>query len=230
MPKFFCVVMLAFFLSSCAQSTVDIQDNANSIQNVENTGTTLNVNHPQDAPEWIETDINGVDLGVWLPPGWQYDDTGGLTLVEHMMSIDTDTPAQMITLYFFVPELDGILDRNQAHDNLAYAALHEVAESPDLIGAAEVTRPVKATWGEVDAAYYTYTAPDRVQGWVLAFTVPNDDQIVVANVTAPQREISRLRDMLPLLLNDLRVNRLRLGDSLPTNLSDLLIGEAREAG
>lgn len=230
MPKFLCVVMLTFFVTSCTQSTVDIPNTANPIQNVGNTGTTLNVNRSRNAPEWIVADINGVDLGVWLPAGWQYDVTGGLTLIEHMGSIDTGAPAQTITLYFFVPELDGILGRDEEHDNLAYAALNEVAGSRDRIGSAEVTRPVEASWGEVEAAYYTYTAPQDMRGWVLAFTVPNDDQILVANVTAPQTEIIRLRAILPPLLNDLRVNRVRLGDSLPAELSDLLLGEQREAG
>jgi hypothetical protein len=230
MLKFLCVVVLLFPLASCTQSTVDIPNTANPIQNVENPGTTLNIERSQDAPEWIETNIKSVVLGVWLPPGWHYDDTGGLTLIERMSSIDTDVPAETITFYFFVPDLDRLLDQNQAHDNLAYAALNEASHNPEHIGAAEVTQPVQATWGDINAAYYTYTAPDGIRGWVLAFAVPSDDQIVVANVTAPQNEVSRLRDILPPLLSDLRINRERLGDHLPADLPDILIGEEREAG
>lgn len=230
MLKFLCIGMLIILLASCTQSTVDIPNTANPIQNVENPGTTLNAERSQDAPEWIETDINGVALGVWLPPGWQYDDTGGLTLIEHMSSIDTGVPTETITVYFFVPELDQLLNSDQVHDNLAYAALHEVTHSPEHTGAAEVTQPVQATWDELDAAYYTYTAPDGVRGWVLAFAVPDDDKIVVANVTAPQSEINRLHAILAPLFRDLRINRQRLGDSLPSELPDILIGEEREAG
>ncbi len=230
MQKFLSAVMLAFLLASCAPSTVEIPNTANPIQNVENSGTTLNVNRPLDAPEWIETDINGVDVGVWLPAGWHYDDTSGLTLIERMSSVETGAPANGIIFYFFVPELDGILDVSSEHDNLAYAALHEVSRTPALTGSAEITRPVKLTWGEVHAAYYTYTAPGDARGWVIAFAVPDHDQILVANITAPHGEISRLRNLVSPIFSDLRINRERLGAPLSAEIEALLDAEAREAG
>lgn len=229
MFKFLCVVMLMLMLASCVPNAVEIPNTANPIQNVDNPGTTLNTSRSNDAPEWIETDINGVDLGVWVPGGWQYDDTAGLTLVEHMGSIDTGAPASGISIYFFVPELDGIVDQNRNHANLAYAALRQVARSPELIGGAQVSSPVQVKWGEVDAAYYTFTAPSDVQGWVIAFAVPNDDKILVTNITAPQADLNRLQDILPALLNDLRINRERLGEDA-ADLSALLTVEEREAG
>jgi hypothetical protein len=230
MLKYACAMLLVLLLASCAQDTVENSNTPSTIRNVDNPGTVLNTNRLSDAPEWIETEINGVDLGVWLPAGWQYDDTAGLTLVERMGSIEAPSATDGIMIYFFVPELASLIDENAEHDNLAYAALHEVSRSPDLTGAAELTRPVKLKWGEMDAAYYTYSAPDAVQGLVLAFAVPSNTQIVVANITAPDGELPRVVEVMPEILNDLRINSQRLGEGAMNDLMALLDAPPREAG
>jgi hypothetical protein len=230
MLKYLWIAGLALMLVSCSPIVAEIPNTTNPIQNVDNRGTTLVNSRPSSAPEWVEASLQGIDVGVWLPAGWQYDDTGGLTLVEHMSSIHTGEPTHSIMVYFFVPALENLVDASEDHDNLAYAALHQVSLSPSLTGAAEVTPPVRLLWGEIDAAYYAYSAPQEVCGWVLAFAVPDETRILVANITAPRREVARLAEILPPMLSDLRINRQRLGEGAVQELSSMISGLEREAG
>ena len=174
-------------------------------------------------PEWVETEVNGVEIGMWLPPGWQVDTLRGLSVVEHMGSIRTDEPARGIVLYVFVPDLDQLLPNVSESDNLAYAALEQVAASPEHTNGAHVSRPVAFEWKGYPAAYYLYTTRDRMYGLVLALVAARQRAIVVTNVTAPAEDIDRLRSVLPQMLKDLHIDRQQLDDTFLASLPDPLI-------
>ncbi len=215
------LILAALSLAACAQAPTAPPPESSAIRNLENVSErSLAVS--TTAPEWVETEIDGVQVGMWLPPGWQADTARGLSVVEHMGSIQANEPARGITLYVFVPNLDQLLTSPTESENLAYAALQRVAASPQHTEGARLSSPVAFEWKGHPAAYYLYTTHDRMHGLVLAVTTSRQQAIVVANVAAPADERERLRTMLPEILKDLHIDRQRIDDALLAALPDPL--------
>jgi hypothetical protein len=165
----------------------------------------------------------GIEIGAWLPVGWQVDTTGGLMMVEHMGTLAGSETEMGITVRIFVPESAVLTNMRSEHENLAYAVLEYVAMSPELMGGARTTVPTPFVWNEHHAAYYLFDAPDAVQGLVVALALVDSGKIVVVNITAPHSEAGRLRTVVPDLLGDLRVDRQRLNAEFLRHLPDPMI-------
>jgi len=59
------------------------------------------------APEWIEEQANGVEIGMWKPVGWSLDSSVGLTLMEHSPSVrGGGSPENGIIINIFSPNLE----------------------------------------------------------------------------------------------------------------------------
>src|SRR5664279_3980218 len=56
-------------------------------------------------PRWLETEMNGVTLGMWWPEGWESDQSDGLVLAEHIVSARGTVEGGML-VYCFVPTVD----------------------------------------------------------------------------------------------------------------------------
>jgi hypothetical protein len=215
------VFVVALFLAACTEVPANSVTPEAIIENVDN--ASIRPAPAADVPQWVETEMQGIDIGMWLPPGWQADTRGGLTLVEHMGSFSTGTPTAGIMVYMFVPNLAELGSSADSHSNLAYSSLLRVVQSPEHTHGATVSVPVSFRWGTHDAAYYLFSAKNDVRGMVVAVAIPNSQRIIVANITAPAAEIERLRDLLPQLLGDMRLNRVRLDSDALTSLPAPLV-------
>jgi hypothetical protein len=86
-----------------------------------------------------------------------------------------------------------------------------------------VSEPVGFSWDGRDAAYYLLTNQDEVKTIVIAVEVNRDeDQLVVCNVSMPASEEARVRDMLPEVLNGLRINGVEMDGMALENLPNPL--------
>jgi hypothetical protein len=149
-----------------------------------------------------------------MPPGWQVDTTNGLMMVEHMTPLQGGEMSHGITFRVFVPDVDALISSEVAHENLAHAVLDAVTKRSNLTQGAHVSEPVAFDVDNHSAAYYLFASPDDIYGLVLALAMDSERKIVVVNAAAPRSETERLRELLPVLLSDLRINRQRLTAAL----------------
>jgi hypothetical protein len=215
-------IIAAIGLAACTQAPAPVPTEESDIRNIENVSERVRASS-DSVPEWVETEISGVEVGMWLPPGWQADTVRGLSVVEHMGSIRTNEPARGIVLHVFVPDLDQLLPSVGDSDNLAYAALEQVASSPEHTNGAYISTPVAFEWKGYPAAYYLYTTHDRMHGLVLALTTARQRAIVVTNVTASADDSERLPSVLPQILRDLHIDRQQLDDAFLAALPNPLM-------
>ena len=167
-------------------------------------------------PKWLQTQMNGVSLGLWQPVGWQADTSQGLVIAE---PTDLTNPniADGLLIYCFVPSVDEFYLR--ATDlNYAWTMLNQVVKMPRHTGHdVAVSPPVGFSWDEVPAAYYLLTSGDGMRVLVVAVVVPNAQKVVVCNMSVPAAQVSRIRSSIAPLLNGLTVNgKVFSGKSLDT--------------
>jgi hypothetical protein len=167
-----------------------------------------NAVHPASTPDttWIETVTNGVRLGMWMPDDWIADTHGGLMLAEPTPSSEDEGVDVTVVVNLFVPRLDYFIIPEDSEENVALAVLEQVVDMPSAIGDNVITtEPSSFDWNGHDAAYYLLTAHDGANTIVIAVEV-TADKLVMCNVSMPEAEAHRVRQMLPQLLQGFTVN------------------------
>jgi hypothetical protein len=168
----------------------------------------------------LEYTMEGVNLRLSAPNGWQADVMDGLLLAERTVSMDDGSPNPGMLVYIFVPPLSEFAVLTGS-GNFAYAVLNHVVRMPQRVGRdVSVTEPVSFRWGDYDAAYYLLSGFDA-RTMVLAVAVPNADKprptLVVCNISVPNDREGVLRTALPFILDGLTIDGTTLdGDALQT--------------
>lgn len=170
------------------------------------------------AVDALEYTMEGVNLRLDAPAGWQADVMDGLLLVEHTASMDDGSPNAGMLVYIFVPPVSEFAVLTGS-GNFAYAVLNHVVRMPQRVGRdVSVSDPVGFRWGNYDAAYYLLSGLD-VRTMVLAVAVPNNNglrpSLVVCNISVPNDHEGMLRTVLPFVLDGLTIDGTTLeGDAL----------------
>ncbi len=156
--------------------------------------------------QWLETEMNGVSLGIWKPSGWETDLTNGLVLAEHTNSTNSMVDAGML-VYVFVPPIDEF-EIGADDNNIAWTLLNQVVKMPSHTGSdVTVSVPAGFDWDQYGAAYYLMSSGDGIKALVLALALSKEPpKVVVCNVSVPSSQASRIRAMLPTLLDGLTIN------------------------
>jgi len=160
------------------------------------------------APQWIQTEMNGVSIGCWQPPGWLIDTTDGLLLAEHTLSLATGEPSSGMMVYVFVPQVEHLDVVPEDTHNFALAVLSQIVTSPEHMGTdVAVSEPQEFQWGAHHAAYYLITSGDGYNMVVIGIALPDDhERLVVINAAIPAAQSALLRPALPRILNDLMID------------------------
>lgn len=161
----------------------------------------------EQTTRWLETEMNGVRLGMWRPDGWMTDVSEGLLLFE--------TDDDPMSIYCTVPLLNEFHLRPNAANN-ALDVLKQVVEMPAHMGPdMRMSEPTAFQWDNHPAAYYVFSAGDGTRMLVLALDVPNKRQIVVCAISIEVGAKNRIRTELPALLDGLMIDGTSLrGESL----------------
>lgn len=157
------------------------------------------------APDWVETEMNGVQLGMWKPAGWEFDQSQGLVLAERNPSPQGLVAGGML-IYCFVPPVDEYGIASEHDGNFALAVLVKVVSMPSHMNDVTVSDPVGFMWGEHQAAYYLLATGTGMRAVVLAIALPTDSKVVACNVSITMSQAQRIRMMLPQLLDGLTVD------------------------
>ncbi len=178
-----------------------------------------------DTADALEYTMEGVNLRLKTPHGWQADVIDGLLLVEHTISMDDGLPDAGMVVYIFVPPPSEFAVLTGS-GNFAYAVLNHVVRMPQRVGRdVSVSEPVGFRWGSYDAAYYLLSGLDA-RTMVLAVAVPSADKprpsLVVCNISVPNDREGVLRTMLPLILDELTIDGIALDGSALQMLPDPL--------
>ncbi len=204
------VPLFIFGLSFVGCQPVDREATQTAVISVTATAESLN-------PERLETTMNNVSLALNIPNGWWGNVTDGILMVERMHSVEAANPMSGMLVYIFSPSIDNfnmILTTSQSDYNLAYEVLNQVVSMPTEIGLNVLSYgPVAFDWDHQEAAYYLLTDPDGTRTMVIGVEVPNQNSLVVINVSAPFEQKDRLRETLPSLLASLSINGMSLSDA-----------------
>lgn|GEM_PF-1314598 len=184
-------------------------------------GSVVDAVSTEEPTRWLETEMNGVTLGLWQPINWETDMSDGLVLAEHTTS--PNEPVQEgILVHCFVPSTDEY--RNPDPDeNYAWQFLDWVVKMPNHTGwDVTMSQPEAFNWDEYAAAYYLMTTGDGVRSIVLAVAVPGKQRIVACNISAAVAQAHRIRAALPQLLNGLMIDGMTLSSTGLSALPDPL--------
>jgi hypothetical protein len=159
------------------------------------------------ARRWLDVNLEGVTLGLWMPAGWIAEHVNGLIMTEHPLHIETRTPDQAMMVYIFVPSMRDFEMPNDTSRNLAQAVLTQVIHMPDHIGHnTVVSQPVAFEWSDHEAAYYLLSSPEGMRTMVLAVAVPDTGKLVVCNVSVPESDVDRVAHELPAIFDGLTID------------------------
>lgn len=166
------------------------------------------------ADAWLETEMNGVRVGMRMPQGWnaaQNAEYGGapkgLMFAEYRPAPGSTELEVGVLVYLFVPSLENFDVPEDTGENAALAVLDQVVKMPSQIGHdAIASDPVPFEWNGRDAAYYLLTSPNSVKTIVLAVETESERRLVVCNINMPDSEAERVRDMLPAVLDGLTID------------------------
>lgn len=155
---------------------------------------------------WLDVNLEGVALGLWMPAGWNAEHVNGLVMTEHSLHIETRTPDQAMMVYIFVPSMRDFEMPDETH-NFAQAVLAQVIRMPDHIGHdTVVSQPVAFEWSDHEAAYYLLSGPEGMRTMVLAVAVPDSDKLVVCNVSMPESQVEHAARELPSIFDGLTID------------------------
>lgn len=173
--------------------------------------------------EWLEQQVGGVLLGIEKPAGWvaqQMDD--GIILAEYSVSMASGGDmVRGIQLFLFVHSLEGF--HITGGKNVAWDILDQIIRDRKYIGRAHVDSPHGFDWDGHDAAYYLSNDGGGSMTMLLALAMPAAHKMVVCNLTSPTAEADRIRGLLPVLLETLTVNNVRLDAAALRALPDPLV-------
>lgn len=218
------VIVLGLVLAACQFATITPSPTERPPVTIDR-AETPEITRPiaTSEPRWVETQVDGVMLGLMMPAGWAADTTDGLIMAEHMNALYTGTSMAGMLVYVFVPSLDRFTLPTDENANVALAVLQQVVRMPHEIGHdVAASEPAPFIWSDHDAAYYLLNSGDGIKTIVLAIALPDVDKLVVCNISVPADQVDRIRQALPEVLDGLTINGHRLSgealDALPEPL------------
>lgn len=166
---------------------------------------------PATPAEWIEHEVNGVALGIEKPGGWEAHTTDdGILLAERFATMASGSDAMPgIQVHIFVHSSNEF-DIPEG-ENAAWAILEQISHKREYIGDARINTPHAFVWGRFDAAFYLSNNGDGNMSMLIGLIIPDNTWMVACNVTSPVSEAGRIRAMLPVILDSLTVDGVRLG-------------------
>jgi hypothetical protein len=169
-----------------------------------------------DADPFVNINVNGIDLHLKKPDGWEsYTTDYGIVLAENIASVAEAGQLEGLLMHVQVPPLEDLTMEAIDPSNLAWEILSEIIENPDYIGSAAVSAPFAFEWNGFDAAYYLVDNGDGNLSLVLGIAEPSSGLLITCHISAPAEQAHRIRDSLPVLLDNLTLNETALpGDFL----------------
>lgn len=158
------------------------------------------------ADNYVETEANGVRLGIDIPVGWKVykpqRGQGGLMISEHyeagqmMMGMQVHLFVYSISKFTIPPD----------DDNVALSVLNQISAQPDYVGGGTVSDPEGFDWDGHDAAYYLLNNGDGNVTMLVAVSIDNPPRLVVCNISSPDNRAEGIRVLLPHLFSSLTIN------------------------
>jgi hypothetical protein len=178
---------------------------------------------PETTADWEQIEVNGVQLGIEIPYGWEVHQTDvGLLIAEHFATMESGTANEGMEIYLFVHSLDYLEIPTSDNDNVAWAALEQISKKRDYIGDALVSAPMGFQWDGHDAAYYLLNDNDVNFAILVAVALKTPRRLVVCRFSSPAAQASGIRLMLPEILSTLTINGLMMDISALRDLPDPL--------
>lgn len=174
-------------------------------------------------PTTIESELNGVQVGVSVPAGWEWRQTDeGLLVSERFASMEWGSTLLGVQAYFFVRALNEFDVPEEEDHNIAWVVLKQIIEMPKYIGKSSVSEPYGFTWDGHDAAYYLLNNGNGNVTMLMAITMHSNDKLVICNVSSPMEKASSIRVSLPQLLGTLTIDGVRMNAAAVDGLPDPL--------
>ncbi|MDX2075495.1 MAG: hypothetical protein SFZ02_03630 [bacterium] len=155
----------------------------------------------------VDFSIGGIHLALPHPQKWEsYTTEYGIVLAEQLGSVATEGQLGGILIHLFVPPLDGVTLPISEESNRALSILTEILAHPDYVGDATVSRPLPFIWDNLDCAYYLMDNGEGNLTIVIGILDPLSNKLVTVSVSAPAQDETRIREHLPVLLDNLHIN------------------------
>ncbi|MBZ0281289.1 MAG: hypothetical protein K8L97_11155 [Anaerolineae bacterium] len=174
-------------------------------------------------PTTIESTLNGVEVSVEVPAGWEWRKTDeGLLVAERIPSMEWGSTLLGVQAYFFVRALNEFEIAEGEEHNIAWVVLKQIIEMPKYIGKSSVSEPYGFTWDGHDAAYYLLNNGNGNVTILMAITLHTDGKLVICNVSSPSNKADSIRVSLPHLLGSLSIDGVRMNAEAVNTLPDPL--------
>lgn len=158
-------------------------------------------------PRKIETDINGVEITVNVPPDWQAQSTSdGILMAERPGSMQSNSRLMGMQMHIFTHETNDFGISMNEGENDAWAILKFIVKKQEYIGNAIASEPQGFTWNGYDAAYYLLNDGYNNVTLLMAVVTDTPKRLVAFNISCPLQRADLLRDVLPELLDGLTIN------------------------
>lgn len=202
--KIWIVLSLVLILVGCSSASESV------IAPSDPTAHAAAVTEGDDEPP-ININVNGIDLNLYKPDGWEsYTTDYGIVLAENIASVAEAGQLDGLLMHVQVPPLEDLTMDAIDPSNLAWEILSEIIENPSYIGSAAVSAPFAFQWASFDAAYYLLDNGDGNVSLVLGIADPDTGRLITCHISAPASQADRIRESLPILLNNLTLNGIPL--------------------
>jgi hypothetical protein len=162
---------------------------------------------PVPAVKNIKANLQGVQINMRVPPGWngrKMDD--GILVAEQRGSIHNSSKLMGMQVYIFVHAVSDFPNPVNADSHPARRILRQIISEPALVGDSAVSDPQPFIWDGNDAAYYLVNDTHENVSLVMAVVIDNETQLVTINISCPSDRADSIRESIPDLLADLWVN------------------------
>ena len=170
-------------------------------------------------------DTGNIQLHLQHPTGWtKHNEPGHILISEHETPTNEAGQLNGILFHLWVPSLDDLDIEYDPEHNMALQVLNEIIVSPAYIESAATSQPMPFVWSEHHAAYYTLSYADNSGsvGMVITLVLPDSQQVIAVNISAPADHAARIRELLPDLFNSFTVNDTLLENGALLELPDPL--------
>lgn len=162
---------------------------------------------PAPAVKNIKANLQGVQINMRVPPGWNgrtMDD--GILVAEKRGSLHNTGKLMGMQVYIFVHPVNDFQKPLNNSSHPASFILQQIIAQPALVGDSVVSDPQPFEWDGNDAAYYLVNDTNQNVSLVMAVVIANKSQLVAINISCPSERANSIRASLPTLLADLWVN------------------------
>ena len=211
-------VTLTLLFVGCMPATTE--DSASSIKNIiSEVPSSLK---EDDSGGVLTFAMNDVVVSMQRPPTWESVATDyGVALTEELDSL-TARDLNSVVAHIFVPPLDNVVLAEDS-SGIARTILRQIIANPEYIDGATTTMPVAFRWQELDAAYFMMTNTNHVSSVVVGIIEPGVSTLVVIQVSAATEQATRIRALLPQIVDHMSINNVELsGDLLDGSLPSVL--------